>query len=72
MPELIDAGFVYIAKPHTGSRTAREVYVEKESELEELLLMRDRIEQYEISDSLGKSRKLRAKLAAVQPAPEGI
>ncbi len=59
MPELIDAGFVYIAKPplYRVKNGRQEVYVEKESELE-ALLMRDRIEEYEIADSLGKSRKL--------------
>ena len=56
MPELIDAGYVYIAKPplYRVKNGKQEVYVEKESELEELLL-RDKIEQFEIADSLGKS-----------------
>jgi len=59
MPELIDAGYVYIAKPplYRLKNGKREVYVEKESELEELLL-RDRLEEFELSDALGKQRKL--------------
>ena len=74
MPELIDAGFVYIAKPplYRVKNGRQEVYVEKESELE-ALLMRDRIEEYEIADSLGKSAQADAgEVAAVQPAPEGV
>jgi len=59
MPELIEAGFVYIAKPplykvKTGSQ---EVYIEKESELEELLL-RDKLEKIEIFDRGGTQFKL--------------
>ena len=59
MPELIDAGFVYIAKPplYKVKRGNQETYLEKESELEELLL-RDRLEEFEIEDSAGKSVKL--------------
>ena len=42
MPELIDAGYVYIAKPplyklKTGNQ---EIYIEKESELEEVAAAR--------------------------------
>jgi DNA gyrase subunit B len=59
MPELFDAGYVYIAKPplygvKNGSKTT---YVERESELEELLL-RDKIEDIQLSDANGKSKKL--------------
>jgi DNA gyrase subunit B len=59
MPELIDAGFVYIAKPplyrvKIGNQSN---YLEKESELEELLL-RDKLEDFELTDAVGKSRKL--------------
>jgi DNA gyrase subunit B len=59
MPELIDAGYVYIAKPplYRLRNGKQEIYVEKESELEELLL-RDKLEQFEIADAGGKKRKL--------------
>jgi DNA gyrase subunit B len=51
MPDLIDAGYVYIAKPplykiKTGKQ---DVYIEKESELEEVLL-RDKLEKLEVTD----------------------
>jgi DNA gyrase subunit B len=61
MPELIDAGFVYIAKPplYKLRNGKQEVYLEKESELEEMLL-RDKIESFEVKDAAGKSRKLTA------------
>ena len=40
MKELIDQGFVYIAKPllYKVKNGSSEIYVERESELEELLL----------------------------------
>ncbi len=59
MQPLIDAGFVYIAKPplYKVKRGNQETYLDKESELEELLL-RDRFDQFEITDSEGKSLKL--------------
>jgi DNA gyrase subunit B len=59
MQPLIDAGFVYIAKPplYKVKRGNQETYLDKESELEELLL-RDRFDQFEITDSEGKSVKL--------------
>ncbi len=61
MPELIDAGFVYIAKPplYRVKQGNRGRYVEKESELEEYLLS-DRLETYGIVDSEGKETKLTA------------
>ena len=55
MPELIDAGYVYIAKPplYKVKSGKRDVYIEKESELEEVLL-RDKLEKIEVSDRSGK------------------
>ena len=49
MPELIEAGYVYIAKPplYKVKNGKQETYIEKESELEELLL-RDKLEQFEL------------------------
>ncbi len=59
MPELIDAGFVYIAKPplYRVKQGNQETYLERESELEELLL-RDKIEDYELIDAGGDTKKL--------------
>jgi DNA gyrase subunit B len=51
MPELIDAGYVYIAKPplYKLKSGKQDVYIEKESELEEVLL-RDKLEKMEVVD----------------------
>ncbi len=59
MPELIDAGYVYIAKPplYRVKQGNQETYLERESELEELLL-RDKLEQIEVVDASGKATKL--------------
>jgi DNA gyrase subunit B len=59
MPELIDAGYVYIAKPplYRVKQGNQETYLERESELEELLL-RDKLEQIEVADVTGKAKKL--------------
>jgi DNA gyrase subunit B len=60
MKELIDQGFVYIAKPplYKVKNGSREIYVERESELEELLL-EDKLEEFEVRDSgSAKARKL--------------
>jgi len=61
MPELIEAGYVYIAKPplYKLKNGKQETYVEKESELEELLL-RDKLEQMEVIDAEGTPHKLTA------------
>jgi DNA gyrase subunit B len=61
MRELIEAGYVYIAKPplYRVKQGNRARYVEKESELEEYLLA-DRLDGYGITDSAGKSTKLTA------------
>ena len=59
MPELIESGYVYIAKPplYRVKQGNQETYLERESELEELLL-RDKLEQFELVDVTGESRKL--------------
>jgi DNA gyrase subunit B len=61
MPDLIDAGYVYIAKPplyrvKQGNQVA---YLEREAELEEVLL-RDKLEDFELVDVNGKRTKLTA------------
>ncbi len=59
MPELIDAGYVYIAKPplYRVKQGNQETYLERESELEELLL-RDKLEDFELIDAGGDRKKL--------------
>ena len=59
MPELFDVGYVYIAKPplYGVKSGGKSTYVERESELEELLL-RDKLEDFELSDANGRSKKL--------------
>ena len=59
MPELIDAGYVYIAKPplYKVKSGKQDIYIEKESELEEVLL-RDKLEKLEVADREGKEFSL--------------
>ena len=59
MRELIEQGYVYIAKPplYKVKQGSREIYVERESELEELLL-RDKLDEFQLMDAAGKQRKL--------------
>ena len=74
MPELIDAGYVYIAKPplYRVKNGNQERYVERESELEDVLL-RDRLDEFEIADALGKKRKLSlARWQRFNRAPQGV
>ena len=59
MQELIEAGYVYIAKPplYKLKQGARERYIEKDSELEEILLA-DKWEKLEVFDRHGTQFKL--------------
>ncbi|HLW96820.1 MAG TPA: toprim domain-containing protein, partial [Solirubrobacteraceae bacterium] len=59
MPDLIEAGYVYIAKPplYKLKQGRRERYIEKESELEEILVY-DKLERFEITDHDGTALKL--------------
>jgi DNA gyrase subunit B len=59
MQELIEAGYVYIAKPplYKLKQGRRERYIEKESELEEILVY-DKLERFEITDHDGSALKL--------------
>ncbi len=59
MPELFEAGFIYIAKPplYKLKQGRNERYIEKESELEEVLLS-DKFDRYEIVDNAGGQLKL--------------
>ena len=59
MPELIDAGYVYIGKPplYKVKSGKQDIYIEKESELEEVLL-RDKLENLEVADREGKEFSL--------------
>jgi DNA gyrase subunit B len=54
MSELIEAGYVYLAKPPLYKIKAgkQDVYIEKESELEEVLL-RDKLETMQVRDRAG-------------------
>jgi DNA gyrase subunit B len=59
MQELVEAGYVYIAKPPLYKLTQgkRERYIEKDSELEETLLG-DKLEKFDITDHAGQAFKL--------------
>jgi DNA gyrase subunit B len=59
MQPLIEAGYVYIAKPplYRLTRGQKHRYIERESELEDILLG-DKFEKLEIADSKGKAFKL--------------
>ena len=59
MQELIEAGYVYIAKPplYKVKQGNKERYLEKDSELEEFLLA-EKFEQLEVHDAGGKEMKL--------------
>jgi DNA gyrase subunit B len=57
MPALFESGYVYIAKPplYGVKNGKQELYIEKESELEELLL-RDKLAKFEYSNGSSKRR----------------
>jgi DNA gyrase subunit B len=59
MPDLIEAGYVYLAKaPLYKVKSGKtDLYIEKESELEEFLL-RDKLERMEVRDRVGEQFKL--------------
>jgi DNA gyrase subunit B len=59
MRELIEEGYVYIAKPplYKAKQGQRELYLEKESELEEFLL-RDKLERIDVYDRAATQFKL--------------
>jgi DNA gyrase subunit B len=59
MQELIEAGYVYIAKPplYKLKQGRNERYVEKDSELEEILLF-DKFDKFEVVDGKGRPFKL--------------
>ena len=59
MPELIEAGYVYIAKPplYRAKQGSRELYIEHEAELEEFLL-HNKLEKLQVFDRAGTQFKL--------------
>jgi DNA gyrase subunit B len=59
MPDLIEAGYVYLATPplYKVKAGSKDIYIEKESELEEVLL-RDKLEKMEVKDRIGGEFKL--------------
>jgi DNA gyrase subunit B len=61
MRELIEAGYVYIAKPplYKIKNGKKETYIERESELEELLL-RDKLEDLVLLDGTGEQHNMTA------------
>ena len=74
MPELIERGYVYIAKPplYRAKNGKRELYLEKESELEAFLL-RDKFEKFEIVDQRRQGDEaLGEQVAALQPLVQGV
>jgi DNA gyrase subunit B len=74
MPELIEAGYIYIAKPplYKLKQGRNERYIEKESELEEVLLS-DKFEKIRVHDRSGAGVQAhRGALAALHAAAEAV
>ena len=74
LPDLIEAGYVYIATPplYKVKNGRNETYIEKESELEELLL-RDKLEELRPSRRRRQAAQAdHGPLAAVQPPLQGV
>jgi len=59
MQELVERGYIYIAKPplYKLKQGQRERYIEKDSELEEILLG-DKLERFEVTDRTGATFNL--------------
>jgi len=74
MRELIEAGFVYIAKPplYKIKRGGAEKYIEKQAELDELLLA-DKLEKIDCTDRHGREFKLtEARWAALHAPAQAV
>ena len=74
MQELIEAGYVYIAKPplYKLKQGRNERYIEKESELEEILLS-DKFDKIEIFDRYGNAVQAhRGALAALHAPAQAV
>ena len=69
MPELIEAGYIYIAKPplYKLKQGRNERYIEKESELEEVLLA-DKFEKISVTTASARVQAHRGALAALHAA----
>jgi DNA gyrase subunit B len=59
MQQLIEAGYVYIAKPplYKLKQGSRERYIEKESELDDILVF-EKLERFEVTDHQGRAFRL--------------
>jgi len=59
MQELVESGYVYIAKPplYKLKQGQQERYIEKDSELEDILLG-DKLERFEVTDASGQQFRL--------------